>query len=76
VHKPKKEHIKGYTKCRALIHGKWVFIGRCIDYKNTLILKTQNKKQLRVITAYENKIDKYTKEYTTNTKGVKLWDIN
>jgi len=69
VTRPTKKTIEGYSKCKSFVGGKWVFIGRCIDYKNTLILKAQNKKKDRVITAYENKIDDYTEKYLD--KGLK-----
>lgn len=72
IQRPTEKKIDGYTKCKAFKKGEWLDIGRCIDYKNTLILKAQNKKLKRVIKGYETKLDLYQKKYIdiNQSKGV------
>ena len=63
IDRPHEKKVTGYRECKALKKGVWVNIGACMDKSNILILKAQNRKLKRVITGYENKLDRYAKEY-------------
>jgi hypothetical protein len=63
IDRPKKKRVTGYKECQALKDGQWVNIGACMDFKNILILKAQNRKLERVIRGYETKLDRYSKKY-------------
>lgn len=63
IDRPHEKKVTGYRECKALKKGVWVNIGACMDKSNILTLKAQNRKLKRVITGYENKLDRYAKEY-------------